>query len=447
MRNALRYAAAVLLCSCLSGDAQVLPAEERGPDPAEAPTLSQMVAPEPDEEEVSEAEIDESVEKDPYRGWSNWCEPQWYESECKSDKDCEGKGHPSHRGAPLRCLRPWWAEKGADLKICSPGGASKTERRWRDARLREIVSQLGYFNELEHCDWHWESERRPGRAAEFHRRWENGGQMHQQHWRCQREWALAEKLTSFLSVPYQRETGRRPFKRHRLDADQQANETAWVKQASTYGWVVELGCEVPGRSVERCPRFRNGPRKGKKRIIVRDYYPDPNAKTQNPHYGDQDRWRYGLGPFGQNAAYGVQDWDKMAPPEALCLEAVSVEAYLRDARHAVRVYRGERPPTCAGEIYRGRALRNGMEVQEPSWVDVHRVASGGNWCPRSTSNKKSISMLANFKEALRRHGIDADEPVTELMLGNPVPREGQWARAVTAMRAVEEQLPPPWEDG
>jgi hypothetical protein len=411
-------------------------------------TLAQLTqAPEPPPEPTPAADAPDTAtptpaaQVDSYAGWESWCEPMHYETECETSADCVGIEHVSGRNDALKCLHPWWAPSSSELKICNPGGSSKLEREWRKARLRELVSQL-YFDEPEHCEWGWERDRR-----EFKRVWSNGKQTHGQHWRCQREWRLAEKLTKFLLVPYGRETSKRPFKRHRLDPDAAANEQAWVKEASAYGWVVELACEVEGRSVGKCPRIRKGPKKGKKRIYIKDAYPDPDAESHNPYYDERYRWYYGLGPVGKNTGYGVQDWDRMAPPEILCLEVPGFESYMRDVRGAVRVYRGGRPPVCDGEPYRGHAikiLKDGteLEVDEPSWRDVHRVASAGAWCPKKGA--KAEKMRKRFNRDMARVGLRPEEPVTEASVGHGIPREGQWQRAQEVMVLLDELLPSPW---
>lgn len=398
---------------------------------------------------ADESEKAATVVSSPYKGWQNWCEPTWYEAECKKEKDCRGKSHPVHRGAPFKCLNPWWAESD-ELKICAPGGATKTERRWRHARLRELVSQM-YFDEPDHCEWTWEMESKPKRPKKFHRRWADGRQMHHQNWRCQKEWGRAERLTNFLWVPYRRETTGRPFKRHRLNPDEAANKKAYVREASAYGWTVELACEVEGRSVARCPRYRSGPMKGKRRVYIKDTYPDPEAEQHNPYYGDRHRWEYGLGPVGKNTAYGVQDWDVMAPPEILCLEVPGFEAYLRDARQAVRIYGGKGVDCGDGYqgLYTGRAVVRDpitgepSEINLPSWFDVHRVASAGAWCPKK--GKKAAEHRRNFRKRMEAGGLNPDSPVTEAMLGRPLERVGQWARAQDVLRHIEEVLPSPWE--
>lgn len=448
MRNLLRAALAVLLAACSQ------------PEPTQTAihstelVLSTMVVSPPEtpaaEEPDPQPPAAPAPATDPYAGWQNWCEPTFYESQCKVDKDCEGKAHPSHRGAPFRCLHPWWAESD-ELKICAPAGASKTERRWRYARLRELVSQM-YFDEPEHCEWTWEMEAKPKRPKKFQRKWAGDKQMHHQHWRCQREWGKAERLTDFLWVPYRRETTARPFKRHRLNPDEAANKKAYVREASAYGWVVELTCEVEGRSVAKCPRYRTGAFKGKKRVYIKDIYPDPDAEQHNPYYGDRYRWEYGLGPVGKNTAYGVQDWDIMAPPEVLCLEVPGIEAYLRDARQAVRRLRNG-GVECDGKRYRGRALRpiidpitkekmGEREVEEPSWFDAHRVASAGAWCPKK--GKKAAGHRKNFRKQMQARGLNPDDPVTEEMFGRPLPREGQWPRAQAVLAHIDAVLPSPW---
>ncbi len=412
-------------------------------EPEHTPTLSVAQAPEPEPEP-------QEATKELYAGWGSWCEPMHYEIECKTHKDCEGKTHVSGRNDALKCLHPWWAEKGSDLRICNPGGASRTERRWRYARLRELVGQA-YFDETEHCEWAWEVEENKHGTKSFNRVWADGKQMHHQNWRCQREWARAKKLTDFLWVPYKRETSARPFKRHRLDPDAAANAKAWVKEASVYGWKIELACAQPKRTAKNCPRYRHGPMKGKRMLYVKSAEPDPEAEQVNPHYGEEYRWSYGLGPVGKNTGYGVQDWDIMAPPEVLCLEVPGIEASMRDIRGAVKVYRGTRPPTCDGEPYRGRAIKivedeNGekieVEVDAPSWYDVHRVASAGAWCPKKSA--KATKLRRNFTKQMKARGLRPAEPVTEAMVGNPIPKEGQIQRATELLAHLDSVLPSPW---
>ncbi len=160
-----------------------------------------------------------------------------------------------------------------------------------------------------------------------------------------------------MLIPYDRETTRRPFKRHRLEADLRANRTSWFKQAPAYGW--EAVVDEGGNFVTM----------------------DKAEEEASPHYGERHRWHYGLGPFGQNAAIYVRYWDTAAPPEVLCKEVEAVESYLRNARRVVKNLRnGIR---CRGEYYENRA---------PTWEVVHRAASSGKSCPPLSTNKASIQM-------------------------------------------------------
>lgn len=410
---------------------------EPAPEPMVELNQSSFQAPEDPKPEEAE------VLADPYAGAREWCEPLFYETRCQKDEDCADLT-VDVIGRPLRCGRPWWSKKddlrdeeGKPITVCLPGYAGPLERTWRKARLREIVAQA-YFDEGEHCDpWTWD-------RVKDHRRFVqrfNGEGVHRQHWRCQREWASAEKLASFLWVPYRRETTGRPWKRHRLNPDEKANLDAYVDQAKVYGWKVELGCAT-GKRLRRC--------KPQNRVVER-VTPLPDAKRRNPYYAEPKRWQYGLGGRGKNAALGVLDWDVMAPPEVLCLEVADTEAYLRDVRHAVEVFRG-RGVNCDGDYYKGRAIRVSekdgerveTEVDEPSWIDVHRVASGGKFCPQKGARAKKFQ--ANLRAALERNGVRPDEPVTLGMLGRPIPKEGQIERAQEILATVDAKLPPPWDE-
>lgn len=227
--------------------------------------------------------------EDPYDGWENWCEPH-QDTLCQSDADCEGVEHPVNR--KLRCVHSW-RYKSSDVKICAAGYSSKTEREWRINRLRDLVGE--YFDEDEHC--------------------KEGVGIGKQHWRCQRPWRMAETLTKFLRLVAMRETTYRPWKRHRLNPDQSANERAYVRQAGRYGIEVKTVC---ANGKDRC--------KNDLKVISSVTPADPDF---NSHYKDMWRWQYGLGMYGEVAALHVASWDPMAPPEVLCREFPATEAYRR----------------------------------------------------------------------------------------------------------------------
>lgn len=398
----------------------------------DVPTLASM-QPAEDQETASVPEID------PYAGAERWCEPLSYDQTCKDHSDCADIEHVAQR--PLRCFHTKMAhrdglqdEHGNPLKFCAPGQTGPVELEWRRARLRDLVGQL-YFDEPGRCPaWSWDL-RGKGHNARFVQQWEDGRPLHQQHYRCQREWKAAEHLAAFLWVPYKRETTARPWARHRLDADQHANEQSWVREASAYGWVIDLACS---NGKKRCKNDK---------LVVADFHPDPAAEHSNPFYGDRYRWQFGLGGFGKNTGYGVQDWDLAAPPEILCLEVPGTESYLRDARHAVDVFRGG-GVSCGDATYRGLALRvledgSAQVVEEPSWIDVHRVASAGKFCPRVDGTGRKYEAM--FRKRMEFEGLRPDEPVTREMLGRAIPRETQNEQAMQALARLDAVLPPPWD--
>lgn len=405
MRNSLKFAIAVAVIAFVSlilcGQRA---ASEGRPTPAPPATLSQLAqAPqEPLEDVVNPTGYEagpekKAAEKSPYAGWDTWCEPHTNEVACQQDSDCVGLDHPV--GHPLRCLHPWWAKGNKELKICAPGYARRSERDWRHNRLREIVRQQ-YFDETEHCA----DDDRP---------------IHKQHWRCQREWRNAERLTNFLWIPYKRETTARPWKRHRLNPDKVANEKAWVRQAGRYGWKVETAC-LNGK--KRC--------KGGMRVVKASY---PISENANPHYGEMWRWEYGLGGLGQNAALWTGGWDTMAPPEILCREVEQFETYLRRARQAVTDL--SNGIDCDGDV------KKDYWDKKPTWVVVHRAASGGKICPRNNASRKK------FEDAFRRRaksaGLDPDEVVTLEMLGKPIKKDTQNERAAEIYAQLEKKFPLP----
>lgn len=322
----------------------------------------------------------------PYEGWENWCEPVTYDKPCVKHEDCQNvyPDHPAKR--PMRCFNPWFAKENPETKVCVPGYAKKSERDWRENRLREIVRQQ-YFGETEYCIL-------------------DGRPIHKENWRCQRATKLGDKLTNFLLIPYDRETTRRPFKRHRLDADLRAGRTAWFAHAKDYGWAPKLD---------------------KKGYFVDMEKADDDA---NEAFYERSRWHYGLGPFGQNVTLWVNVWDKQAPPEILCREPVAVETYLRKSREVVnKLHHGIR---CSGKYY---------ENKKPTWEVIHRAVSSGKICPATSKEKNAIKKSNNFKKAASKHGINPDEPVTLKMLGAPIPRKNQNDRLVEIYEILEEKWP------
>jgi hypothetical protein len=388
---------------------------------------STMLSTSPDQADENNSGINEVfvTEPDPYKGWGNWCEPIDYEKSCKTSEDCEGIRHVARR--PLRCVHPW-NSNNEDYKVCAPGFSGRVERRWRYARLRELVGQQ-YFDEPEHCsDWSWNlTTTKKGNPYKYERAFVDGRPVHRQFWKCGPEYRKAEELTKFLWLIYKRETSARPWKRHRLNPDRAANERAWVKHAKRYGWIVETECINPRQ--KKC--------RSKDRVITNSY-PDPNAEEHNPHYDNRFRFQFGLGGLGQNTALWLATWDKMAPPEVLCLEPVQFETYLRNARSIVKKL--ENGIDCDGD------LKKDYWDKEPTFVVVHRGASGGKLCPAKTlaKQRRQAEYEKLFVARANKLGLDIESPVTVEMLGNPIPKETQNERMRELLSILDEKLPAPF---
>lgn len=320
--------------------------------------------------------LDSTTDEDPYEGWEGWCEPYDYEANCKTDADCEGIEHPAKR--PLRCVQPWWA-KGADVHVCAPGYSGKKEQAWRLNRLRGITGE--YFDEGDFC--------------------EEGVGVGKQHWRCQERWRNAESLAKFLRLVALRETSYRPWKRHRLNPDQSANDRAYVRQAKRYGVEVQLRCA-------------DGKKRCKSNMKIVDSI-TPISPDYNAHYEQQWRWHYGLGWYGQVSALHVATWDPQAPPEVLCREVVATESYLRSMRSNWQKL------NSGVHCERGTPNEFVRQIDNPTWLDLHHATAGGSTCPKSGWGKAETS----FRKRAERVGLDPDQPVSLDMLGDPIDRATQ----------------------
>lgn len=321
----------------------------------------------------------------PYAEWRSWCEPVVREF-CKEDADCAGIEHPSKKD--LKCVHPWFA-KNKDYRICAAGFSHRNEREWRRNRLREIVRQ-NYFDEVKHCK-------------------NDGRPIHKEHWRCQVEWKKAERLTKFLWLVYRRETSGRPWKRHRLEADASANKTSWYKQANRYGWDIDTNKWGDVKRIEKL------------------------SDRSNPYYSQMHRWKYGLGPYGHNAALFAAVWDLYAPPEILCREVEPTEVYLRRARKVVR-------DLNSGIDCDGDRKRDYWD-KDPTLTVVHLGASGGKLCPKDTKSRKRHE--ENFRKRAHRAELDPDEVWTLDMLGRPMEPQTQNIQAAQIYDILEREYPSP----
>lgn len=127
---------------------------------------------------------------DPYAGWQAWCEPVAMTS-CKTDDDCSSLSTADR--AHHRCVRPWWAERGTDERVCAPKWPSRREQKWRRARMEEIVEEI-----------------------------------------CSGAACNERALSNFLGIVAERESAWRPWKTHRLNGDLRANREAWARLAPRY---------------------------------------------------------------------------------------------------------------------------------------------------------------------------------------------------------------------
>lgn len=300
---------------------------------------------------------------DGYQGAQAWCESP-LAVHCKTNKDCRATSMPGSE--PHRCVRPWWAskagkrkgkalrDKGIDIKVCGAPWPSKREKQWRKARLGEIVAEI-----------------------------------------CSGPGCDARDLSAFLGHVAGRESTWRPWKAHRLNGDVRANESAWTLKAKRYGHehlVVQrrTKAEVVGVKL---------------------------LDGGNPYYAAQDRWQ-GWGYYGQNAALFTGIEDPMAPPEILCREIESTDAYLARARSIVR-----------------KQLDLGIE---PTWATVHYALGTGDLRPTTKS-------VEAFTKKAKRLGINGAARVTTRSFGRPLGPDVPSRRlAAEILRGkVEEKFPTP----
>src|SRR5574341_2654915 len=113
-----------------------------------APELADTMLPRDDtESSATHRTLPPQHTSSPYSGWKSWCEAEHLPA-CQTQSDCKDVFHPS--GRPLKCIRPWYAAPGSDLRVCSPGFSNRFERDHQRARIRELV-RLQYSGEAELC--------------------------------------------------------------------------------------------------------------------------------------------------------------------------------------------------------------------------------------------------------------------------------------------------------
>lgn len=394
------------------------------PSPAIAPTIAVVVAdPTPDR----------------YADWETWAESP-IQPECFKDADCTA----DRTGRERECSKRKGALEG-DPGRCKPLWLNRRQQAVQRRNLRLIVDAV--------CKPpHWFDLERDARGNACWRfEWRTARQ-------CNRkQWCNPEKLHRSLLIPGNRESNLDHETDHRLDPDRIANMASYKRhyRRGTY---------------EGNPHFYAGLTKndagvvifGKRRPGCRDFpclpfkYCLPMASDdtepgnrQNPLDRDcngvPDRWELGYGWYGQNAAIFVSAWDPLAPPEVLTRRVPATLAALRRSRYAWKKLTGgidctdrhgepwsrkhRRPRKWPGmsqaEYAEMRADRARETRQQPTWWLIHRAVWGGEVCPETDVEPGWYERAY----AARAKGIDLDpqEEISLQMLGDPVPKNQQWA--------------------
>lgn len=188
-----------------------------------------------------------------------------------------------------------------------------------------------------------------------------------------RELGASNKVARLLSMVATRESKVNPGKRHKKQADLDANRRSYKKRKHIY---VEAG---------------------------------------NTTVEEFELWSTGLGLFGSNVALWLHSWDPKASPEVLCDPWIAIATYLRKMQRARKAYlgqlpHGERRVFCNGERYRG-----GYESHSktPVLMDLHGYVSGGYACPKASDSPRR----QNTEHRMHRNGLNPYYPLKKSELG------------------------------
>lgn len=268
----------------------------------------------------------------------NLCEPLEWPLCAKRGELCS----PMPDGTKRRC-RQRTRRHGAVELVCVPEVPSREIQSWRRARLRTIVESI--------CD--------------------------------PRKGCRPNDLMNYLTILADRETSRRPWKRHRMDVDRESASQAWTNNKHRY--------------------------------------------ADSPAVDEPWRWATGLGYYGQNPALWLWRWDEQAEPETLCGEVESTLVHLRGARQRWRLLTAG--VACDGEEFHGSS-----EGGAPSWYDISLVNSGSEACPAQPGDGRRWRQRRSFERRAERFGLDPYAPVSLKMLGTPV-AQGKQAEFVAKVYA------------
>lgn len=130
----------------------------------------------------------------------------------------------------------------------------------------------------------------------------------------------AEDCRFFLNVVSIRESGYRPWVRHKLAGDVALALSSYIGTSQRYGWIVRW--DPKARKQEDISKFEFKAR----------------GEEQNQYYKDPERWMFGLGLGGLNIPYHLIKFDRMAPPEILCDTVINIMVQVTIARNAVDRY-------------------------------------------------------------------------------------------------------------
>ena len=336
------------------------------------------------------------------------------------EKKWEWKKYPEcgtdHRGEQMKCSHPHWSDD-KHFKICHPPRTRAYIRGWRRARLRYVIGEV-----LGVREW-WVTV-------------DVGFKKSGLSWPEFSKVLFARTLFRYFLLVAHRETTMRPDIAHRLRGDvigagksyrRQAKRDRYEGNEHFDGWRVLGGV---------------GPRDGEftyEEIVIADTFHEAEVlkeqiEVENPEWfvtveKNSRRWK-SWGYLGQNSAGFLFEVDKLAPPEAMCLETFSVETYLQRMRKTHR-YLGQEIDCLDkdGRRYTRRLMRDHGQkrdhvadtLRSRTWRTLHRAVSGGKTC-----SGESDTWLETHKGFAKRAAdvkINPDQEVTMAMLGEPIPPE------------------------
>ena len=341
-----------------------------------------MLAPSSVTSEPPASQVAEVLE-DPYAGYSTWCAPLVRE-DCETSAECPPD--PFHGGRAQRCVHPWWAKDDPEYRVCAIGYTGPRERRYRRSQIERV-----------------------GRD------------------RCNGKKECNGDVIKILLLEAWKESTFRPYVRHRLNPDLEANDKAWVRYADRYGH----------GQVFETRKYRNKAGDLVERKVAVGVELQP---TGNRHYRKQWRWTTGLGLYGMVASGFAFEWAADAPPEVLCRIEIATEIWLRRARQVwPKIAHGLDCDRDGVKDFWGSAVDEaGEPMDEPSWYDMHNAVNVGRLCPRSYGRQQM------FVKRARKLELDPYGPVRLTDLGTPVELDEQMAWA-EAIRAELEGMEAPWD--